>query len=228
MMKKMDLAGVRIDDYNIREAMRKVEIYLNNESMNTVETITMNTIVAAGEDEEVRQCLEKMDLVIAGEKEILELAGVVSSQRIREVEDREFFYEFMKRAVRNHQTFFLLSQTEEEIRELDAFLQDLYDNRVQICGQYAFEDCLGDEADIVNEINGVSPRIILSTLPTPEQEHFLHRHQGMFNAKIWYGISAEYDVTESRRGLKAWLKKLQCRFKVRQRVQSYENPEEED
>ena len=75
MNKKMDLAGVRIDDYSVREAMRKIEIFLNNECMNTVETITMKTIVAAGKDESVRECLEKMDLVMAADKEILELAG---------------------------------------------------------------------------------------------------------------------------------------------------------
>ena len=61
MNKKMDLAGVRIDDYSVREAMRKVEIFLNSEGINTVETITMKTIVAAGKDDAVRECLEKMD-----------------------------------------------------------------------------------------------------------------------------------------------------------------------
>lgn len=228
MNKKMDLAGVRIDDYSVREAMRKIEIFLNNECMNTVETITMKTIVAAGKDELVRECLEKMDLVMAADKEILELAGILQQERIREIEEKEFFYEFMKRALRNHQNFFLLSQTDGEMEELVEFLSQLYGDRIQICGQYAFENCQGDEADIVNEINSVSPKIILSILPTPEQEHFLHRHQGMFNAKIWYGISEEYDVMESNKGLKSWLKKKRYGYQLRQKVQSHENPEEEN
>ena len=228
MNKKMDLAGVRIDDYSVREAMRKIEIFLNNECMNTVETVTMKTIVAAGRDDAVRECLEKMDLVMAADKEILEMAGILLPERIREIEEKEFFYEFMKRAVRNHQTFFLLSQTDAEMERLQEFLQDLYEERIRICGQYVFDNCQGDEADIVNEINSVSPGIILSILPTPEQEHFLHRHQGMFNAKIWYGIGKEYDVTESNKGLKSWLKKKRYGYQLRQKVQSHENPEEEN
>lgn len=228
MNKKMDLAGVRIDDYSVCQAMRKVEIFLNNECMNTVETVTMKTIVAAGRDETVRECLEKMDLVMAADKEILEMAGIVLPERIREIEEKEFFYEFMKRAVRNHQTFFLLSETEPEMEVFLDFLNDLYGDRIQICGQYVFDNCQGDEADIVNEINSVSPKVILSILPTPEQEHFLHRHQGMFNAKVWYGISQEYDVTESNRGLKSWLKKKRYGYQLRQKVQSHENPEEEN
>lgn len=103
--------------------------------MNTVETVTMKTIVAAGRDETVRECLEKMDLVMAADKEILEMAGIVLPERIREIEEKEFFYEFMKRAVRNHQTFFLLSETEPEMEVFLDFLNDLYGDRIQICGQ---------------------------------------------------------------------------------------------
>ena len=51
MQSREELAGVRVDDCSLREALRKIETYLNNEYMNTVEIINMKTIVAAGEDE---------------------------------------------------------------------------------------------------------------------------------------------------------------------------------
>ncbi len=220
MCKRVDLAGVRIDDCTVQEAIQSADIYLNNECMNTIETVTMKTVVAAAEDEKVRVCLEEADMVLAGDKEILEMAEITSEDRIAEVEDRQFFQEFMSLAIRYGKTFFLLAQTEEEIDDLESFLQDLYDNQVKVCGRYALDCCIGDEADVINEINSVSPGVILSTLPTPKQEHFLRRHLGKFHASVWYGISAEYDVTESRRGLKVWLKKMQVRYKMRQQIQS--------
>lgn len=220
MGKRVDLAGVRIDDYAVREAIQAADAYFNNECMNTIETVTMKTVVLAGEDETVRVCLEQADMVLAGDKEILEMAEVDSEERIAEVEDRQFFQEFMSLAIRYEKTFFLLAQTQEEIDDLEAFLQDLYDEQVKISGRYALDSCVGDEAAVINEINSISPGVILSTLPTPKQEHFLHRHLGKFHANVWYGISAEYDVTESRRGLKVWLKKMQVRYKMRQQIQS--------
>ena len=228
MCNKIDLAGIRIDDCGLEEALQKVDFYFNNECMNTIETVTMKTIVAAGEDEKVRVCLEQTDLVLAGDKEILEMAGISSARRIQEVEDREFFHSFMSLAIQQEKTFFLLSQTEEEIEELQIFLEDLFDGKVQICGQYALDSCVGDEDDVINEINTVSPEIILSTLPTPKQEHFLRCHIGKFHARVWYGISAEYDVTESRRGLKVWLKKMQVRYKMKHQIQFYEHTSPEN
>ena len=218
----MDLAGVRIDDYSVREAMRKIEIFLNNECMNTVETITMKTIVAAGKDETVRECLEKMDLVMAADKEILELAGILQPERIREIEEKEFFYEFMKRALRNHQNFFLLSQTEGEMEELVEFLSQLYGDRIRICGQYAFENCQGDEADIVNEINSVSPDVIISGLQGCRQDQFLLENRQKINGKIWLSLG-EHPNIQNEAGLKvSWwstllkkttFRRLAARFK---------------
>ncbi len=227
MTEKIELAGVHLDHIPPARAMELAAGYLKNDPMSIIETATMQTIAAAGESEEVHQCLERMDLILIGDKGILDLAGVESADEVREAESREFFYEFIKWAAKNEETFFLISQTSDEVTELAEFLQELCEGTIQICGQYAFEECQGDEEDVVNEINSVSPQVILSTLSAPEQELFLHRHLGMCNAKVWYGIGPEYDVTSSRRGLKNWMKKLKVQYKVRQQVQSYEETGEE-
>ena len=61
---RKELAGVRIDICSLREALHKIEHYLASEGLHAVETVSMKTVVTAGEDEQVRQCLEDMDLVI--------------------------------------------------------------------------------------------------------------------------------------------------------------------
>ena len=38
MLKKLDILGLELDNYTVREAMFNVETYLNNDVMNTVET----------------------------------------------------------------------------------------------------------------------------------------------------------------------------------------------
>lgn len=227
MTEKIELAGVHFDHVPLAKAMELAVGYLKTDPMSTIETATMQTIAAAGESEEVHQCLERMDLILIGDKGILDLAGVASAEEIREVENREFFYEFVKWAAKNEETFFLISQSADEVAELAEFLQELCERKLRICGQYAFETCQGDEEDVVNEINSASPQVVLSTLSAPEQELFLGRHLGMCNAKVWYGIGPEYDVSSSRRGLKNWVKKLKVQFKVRQQVQSYGETEDE-
>ena len=79
MSSRKELAGVRIDICSLREALHKIEHYLASEGLHAVETVSMKTVVTAGEDEQVRQCLEDMDLVIPSDKEILMELGVTGA-----------------------------------------------------------------------------------------------------------------------------------------------------
>ena len=71
MLKKLDILGLELDNYTVREAMLRAETYLNNNEMNTIETISMSMLEKAGHDEKMRACLKNLDLAVIGEKEIL-------------------------------------------------------------------------------------------------------------------------------------------------------------
>lgn len=219
----MELAGVRIDDFGVREALARAEEYLDNETVDLIETVTMKTVAAAAGDEKIRACLKEMTMVLPGDKEILQMAGIDSEERIREVEERLFFYEFMKLAIEHRKTFFVLSGTEKELEELLRFLYFLYGDEISICGQCALSSRTGEEEDLINEINGALPGVILSTLPSPRQEYFLQAHKNEIHAEVWYGISAEYDLTQSRKGLRTWLKKRESRFQMQRQMEEYED-----
>ena len=91
MLKKIDILGIEVDNYTVREAMMQVENYLDNTVMNTIETIDMKMLELAGRDETVRACMEQLDLAVIGEKEILIAADVHSSQRISETINHDFY-----------------------------------------------------------------------------------------------------------------------------------------
>ena len=143
MLKKLDILGLELDNYTVREAMLKAETYLNNNEMNTIETISMTMLEKAGQDEKMHDCLKELDLAVIGEKEILSAAGVNSMQRMKETVENEFFHEFMKRLLRNKKTVYLLAEKKAEVENLNDFLRDEYD-KIQIVGKYAMEECVGD------------------------------------------------------------------------------------
>lgn len=43
---------------------------------------------------------------------------------------------------------------------------------------------------MVNEINALTPDMILSVLPSPDQEHFLMENCEKLSAGLWYGIGS--------------------------------------
>lgn len=196
MLKKIDILGIEVDNYTVREAMMQVENYLDNTVMNTIETIDMKMLELAGRDETVRACMEQLDLAVIGEKEILIAADVHSSQRISETINHDFFREFIKRIIRNHKRVFLLAETIAQEEQLEHFLVGKYE-QIEVAGHCAIEEKSNDFESVVNEINSASADVIFSILPSPLQEQFLTENKSKLDAKIWYGLSSDY-VPRSR------------------------------
>jgi len=207
MIKKIDILGIKIDNYTVREAMLQVEMYLNSTEMNTIETISMEMLVRAGNDVEVKECIEQLDLAIIGEKDILKAAGVESAQRMKETEENEFFTEFMKRIVRNNKTVYLFGETKEQVELLKDFLAERQ-NRINVTGSYSLEECADDLDKAVNEMNIAAPDVLISILKTPEQEYFLKQNKGKLCAKIWYGLGVDYEKRKGVLGVKDAAKKI--------------------
>ncbi len=220
MVKKLDILDFQVDNYNVHEAMQKVDLFLNNNEMNTIETVTTLLIEAAQQNETVKQCLHKADLAIVGESQVLNAAGELDLQRKKEIEQHLFFREFMKRIQRNHKTVFLLADTVEKLEHFRSYMEEYYE-RMQVVGAYALEECVGDYEHIVNLLNTENPDVILSVIPAPTQEEFLEEHRLKLNAKIWYGLGDHYRIdTGLNRILVNFAKKIRG-FRLKRKVNEY-------
>lgn len=225
MVKKIDILGMEIDNYTVRESIMQVELYLNQTGMSVIETISMKMLNMAGEDECIRACIGQLNLAVIGENEILAAAGVASAQRKREILDHEFFREFMKRILRNHKKVFLLGEHTHEVDKLEAYLGEEYEKLI-IAGRCAIEEKSGDAESVVNEVNGVSADVILSILPTPLQEHFLMENKLKLDAKIWYGLGDGYETYSGLRRFSRFAGRLIHRKRLQSRLNQYQNENE--
>lgn len=191
MLKKIDILGMKIDNYTVREAMMQVDIYLGDTSMSVIDTIDIALLDLAGKEEAARRYVENLDLAVIGEKEILLAADIHSSQRLSEIENHDFFREFARRIMRDGRAVFLLTQTADQEQQLEAFLEERYD-RIRIAGGCVMQDREGDPEAVVNEINSVSADVIFAVLPSPVREQFLLENRNKLDVRIWYGLGNDY------------------------------------
>ncbi len=187
MVKKIEILGMRLNSYMVEESMLQLEEYWNKTIMNTIENISMETLVKAHGDEVLKSCIENLDLSVICDKEILKAAGVASRQWIQEIAENEFFKEFMRRTIDGGRLVYLLGENQQQVQLMQGFLVEAYPE-IEIAGGYALSECTGDHDAVINEINIAAPDIILSALPTPVQEYFLKEHKDKLNAKVWYGM----------------------------------------
>ena len=216
--------GILLDDYTVREALHQIGSFSDDNVLRSIESISMQMLMEAEKDEELRNAISSLDLAIVGQKEILEVAGVGTMQRIKETEENDFFYEFLKRLERNHKRLFLLGETEEKNNRIKEKLIEQYP-QLSIVGEYALENCIGDQAAVINEMNAATPDLVLSALPSPTQEHFFWEHKDKINARIWYGVG---DVEiDGRTGVKKMVTSLLHRGRLKSSIEKYEKKKEE-
>lgn len=225
MIKKVDILGIQLDNYTVREAIMCVERYLSNNVLNTIESISLQMLIDSETNPVLKDVMSSLDLAIIGEKEIIQAAGLESMQRIRETEENDFYFEFFKRIERNKKSVFLLGDTQEKIDSLKEELNEDYPKLI-FAGEYAVENCVGDLEAVINDLNATTPDVIVSILPSPMQEEFLHDHRDKMNANIWYGIG-EVPVHKKKHSVLARLKSIIYRGKLVNSMNKYDEKEEE-
>jgi N-acetylglucosaminyldiphosphoundecaprenol N-acetyl-beta-D-mannosaminyltransferase len=226
-MKQIQVLGVELRDYTVREAMRKTETFLKDAKVSTIAYITTRGLMAAEQSEERKGFLSQMDMTVAADSDILRAAGAESRNRVREIDNDEFMTEFLKKLIRGKKTVYLLTGTAEQMRLLEEVLRS-YQENLRIVGKCALDMLEQDEEYLVNEINVLLPNVIISNIPSPQREEFFEANHMKLNANIWLMLKdevvhAKHDNNPLRRITDSFVKKL-----FRRQVVKYKNQGKEE
>ena len=74
MIKKIDIAGIQLDNYTVREAIMKSEKMLSNNEFNTIEEVGLATLKFAEQDERVKNIITNLDMTVISDVGILRAA----------------------------------------------------------------------------------------------------------------------------------------------------------
>lgn len=218
MDKKMNVLDVRLDDYTAKDAMKAIAGYLQTDLVSTVKIVTADVLIQAAQTDRLKEDIEQLDLVLAGNKAILEAAEVMDKRRLEEAHNQTFQKMLFRYFHKNHFGLFVLADSEEELMWLKAYLEDNYAG-IRIAGG---EVVPGDEsADdmIMNQINGAEVDCVLAGLISPKQEEFILRCREALNARLWLGIGREDLPQLGETGMKERMKELFERRILKRRVE---------
>ncbi len=182
-MRKINVLGVRLKDYSVREAMRRISLYLNNGICNTVDFVNRDTLLLASNDETLRSTLESMDLVVITSNDILEAANFHSRTRKREIESNLFLKGLLWKLSKEGRPVFLISETTAKLENLTASLHSFF-GKLKIVSSVARSETVGGDDFLVNELNSSLPDVVIVNLDTPEAESFIQDNKMKINAQL--------------------------------------------
>ncbi len=197
MENRIDIFDIEIDALTAKDTLKRIVQFMESETVSTVEIVTLELLVQGQENLEWKEIMRGMDLVLPGERDILEAsqkaAGLPggtadSGHLMRELERKVFLKMFLRYLQRNRKKVFLLAGQETELLFLQEKLRPYARGLLSVGYAVLPED--GERKDsVINEINGVAPDCIISVLPYPEQEKFISEARALLNARVWIGCS---------------------------------------
>ena len=191
MGEKINIFDVEIPCIKAKEAMIRAMDYMEQESLNTIELLSMKMLLNGQEDTQWKEQLNGLSMVLPGSVEILEAAQVKDSTLLRETDDKLFLRMFMKYMQKNHKKLFLLAESEEKLDKAEELL--IRQNRgIQIIGKAVITQDGELIQNVINAINGTETDCILSVLSSPFQEQFIQRNKALLNARVWLGCGTAF------------------------------------
>lgn len=225
MIKTIDFAGIVLDNYSVRETIMNVEKNMSDQGFHTIEEVNMDTLMQAETDEVIKDALQMAEHTVIAEAGILDAVGAGSYQRRHEIEHHDFFYELMKRIERNHKTLFVIGDSMERVEQMCERILDRYP-KCDIVGMEALDECSGATDAVINEINALAPDVVLSIIPSPQQEHFLMENREKISAELWYGLG-KIELGKKRSRLALKIHKLIRTHKLEKQLIRHSDEQEE-
>jgi len=224
MIKQIQLLGMTFPNYSLRDELQLAQEALHSERLCMFLTMSMQSLmkVNSSGSEEEKTFVEQADLIVVEDPEILSVAGITSNQRIREASDHLFFTELMKRLQRGQQQIYLVAGRNAALDKIKEILEDQYE-KLRIVGQYSIEEYPDDLDRMINEINSAAPDVILSVMPTPQQEEFLMKNRSKLLAKLWYGLGENYGLLMEKKGFGWRMKRLIHFGRFKMHVNQYDD-----
>ena len=223
-MQKFTILGITLYDCGAREALRNTDRFLGSGGLNTVAYISSAQIAQASRDEALKECVEQLDMTVCTEPDLLEAAGIAARSRIREIDEKIYLRELLRKLSRNRNSVYLLADTQAELEVLEDLIQE-YQGNLYIRGRGAWEAFGRQPERLVNELNDVVPDAVLSRMPWPEDIVLMKEYSQYVNARLW--VSIPYGAVSWMQNPSV-LARIRRRFHSRlfeKRVQEYNNKE---
>ena len=226
MCKKFEVLGVQLDGYTAKEAMQEAIRYMETEPISTIEILAGPSVIELMETGDLREKLAQMDLLVVGDRTLLELSGLEERGLLREAETNLFVKMFLRYLKKDHRKVFLLSSNEERQKSLREYLERYYSG-IEISGAEIVEDRPGVNDMIVNKINGAEIDCIISVLPSPLQEDFIGENKPVLDARIWMGLGEGMKSSWQKNYKKTRLQNFLVKFKLKSEMKKKEKEEQE-
>lgn len=190
---RCNILGVPINNITLDEATSVVVSYLDSDEKNMIFTPNPEFVMNALDDERFMKILNESSLNIADGIGIV-IGGKILGYKIKErVAGFDLVQSVFNKIKNTDKTVYFLGSNEENINLAKKMMEQKHKG-LKIVGvrNGYFKDEEGKL--IIEEINKLSPDLLLVGLGSPRQEKWIYDNKNIIRAKVMMGIGGSFDV----------------------------------
>ncbi|MFR7442548.1 MAG: WecB/TagA/CpsF family glycosyltransferase [Sellimonas intestinalis] len=175
-------------------------------------------MVELTETGDLRDKLAQMELLIVGDRTLLELSGIEDRTLLKEAETHLFLKMFLRYLKKGTGKVFSACTKRGENGEASGLSGTRYYSGLRISGAEIVEDKpqVGDM--IVNKINGAETECILSVLPSPQQENFIGENKAVLDARVWLGLGDGLSKSDAKKSTRGKIQNFFVKFMLKSEI----------
>jgi len=200
-MNNIKIFGLRIDNLALNEAKTTVEAFLKGDELKTIYTPNTEIVMAAKENEKLKNIINSGDLIIPDGIGIIHASKIKKKPLKERVTGFDLSMEMLKIANEMSCGLYLLGGKEGVAEDAGKNIIKAYPN-IKILGTHHgyFKGAhIGhkdheEEMKILEEINKLKPDIIFVGLGFPKQETWIHENKYRIDSKVIIGNGGTMDI----------------------------------
>lgn len=186
----VELFGLKINDYNFREALDAAVELMLSDKVSQVVTINPEMFAYAEKNPDFKNILKQSEMVIPdgiGVKIALKLTG----QKAERIPGIDFAKELVKIASKQNIPLAIIGAKEEVLLKAVENLKSELPS-LNIC--YAHNGYFDNPSEIYENLKTCSPKLVLVATGSPKQEEFICAAKSVINPALMIGIGGSLDV----------------------------------
>lgn len=191
-----DILGVQINNVNMNEAVSLANLCLTSEKNSEPKMIfTPNPefIMNALNDEEFMKILNESWLNIPDGIGIIIGSKILKTPLKERVAGFDFIQNLFANIKNSKIKVYFLGSSEKNVKMAKENMEKKY-RGIKIIGYHNGYFSEADNNKIIEEINDLSPDLILVGLGSPRQEKWIYKNKNQLNTKLLIGIGGSFDV----------------------------------
>lgn len=197
MRSRVDILGILIDQVDKREALERIEGFIESNDTNIVVTPNAEMVVRAQKDPRLKEIINSAQLALPDGAGIL-MASKLLKRRLKErVSGIDIVYGLLDIGSKRGYSFYFLGGAPGIAQRAKEKVLEKYPN-LDIKAHHGYLD-RGLEEELVEDIRSSRIDILLVGMGVPLQEKWLDKHLGSLNVGVGIGVGGSFDILSGQK-----------------------------